>query len=175
MYEAQVTRRVAARPVSRPGPGDVVHHLDILARLMDDLVRIPGLRVRVGLDPVVGLIPGLGNVATTAMSLMILIGAAYAGVPRITLLRMALNVALDMAISAIPVLGNAFDVLWRANQRNMALLRRSAPAAGRPVQRATVGDWAFVGGVIGALIALFVGIVVIVAWFVSQLARIVIG
>ncbi len=175
MQGVQATRSVEARATSRPGQGDIVRYLDGLARLMDDVVRVPGLGLRVGLDPIVGLIPGVGDVATTVMSVAILIGAAYVGVPKITLLRMGLNVALDLGIGALPVVGDAFDFVWRSNRRNMALLRRSAPAAGRLPRRATAGDWAFVCGVIAALLVMFVGIVGIVAWVVSQLARVTIG
>jgi hypothetical protein len=175
MQRAQATRRVEARPVARPGQGDVVRHLDGLARLMDDLVRIPGLGLRVGLDPIIGLIPGVGDVATSVMSFAILIGAAYAGVPKVTLFRMGLNVALDMTIGALPFFGDLFDVWWKSNQRNMALLRRATPAAGQVARRGTSSDWAFVGAVISALFALLIGVIAIVGWVVSQLGRLVIG
>jgi hypothetical protein len=175
MHQAQTTRRADPRPLSRPGQGDVVRHLDGLARLMDDLVRIPGLGLRVGLDPIIGLIPGVGDATTAVMSMAILIGAAYAGVPKITLFRMGLNVALDMTIGALPIIGDMWDFWWRSNQRNMALLRRAAPAAGRAPRRATAGDWAFVGGVIGVLLAVFVGMILLIALLVGQLTRMTIG
>ncbi len=175
MDGAQATRRVEPRPITRPGQGDVVRHLDGLARLMDDIVRIPGVGVRVGLDPIIGLVPGVGDIATVVMSIVILIGAAYAGVSKITLFRMGLNVALDMTIGALPIVGDLFDVWWKSNQRNMALLRRASPTAGGPPQGATTSDWAFVGGVIGVLLALLVGLIAIMGWVLSQLGRIIVG
>ena len=82
---------------------------------MDDIIRIPGVGVRVGLDPIIGLIPGVGDVTTVVISVVILIGAAYAGVPKITLFRMGLNVALDVTIGALPIIGDVFDVWWKSN------------------------------------------------------------
>ncbi len=179
MREAQagrgVTVPVTRQGQTRPGQGDVVRHLEGLARLMDDVVRVPGLGLRVGLDPIIGLIPGVGDVTTTIMSLAILIGAAYAGVPKITLLRMGLNIALDMTIGSLPFVGDVFDFWWKSNRRNMNLLRRAMPTAGQRPRGGTASDYAFVGAVIGALLALLFGVFVIIAWLFAQLSRVVIG
>jgi Domain of unknown function (DUF4112) len=107
-----------------------------LALLLDSAVRVPGTGIRVGADALLGLVPGVGNVATTALSAYLVHEAWRLGVPRGALLRMVANVALDSAISAVPVLGNLADVFWRANRRNMAILARhldgEAPAARGP-------------------------------------------
>jgi hypothetical protein len=170
--------RMETRAAPRPGSGEVLRQLDGLARVSDDLVRIPGLGWRVGIDPLIGLIPGLGDVASTLMSVVILVGAAYVGVPKVTLLRMGINVGLDLAIGAIPFVGDAFDVWWRANQRNMALLRQRAPAPDRVVRQADASDWAFIVAIIAgllALLALLVGVILGIGWLLGQLGRLVLG
>jgi hypothetical protein len=138
-------------------------------------VRVPGLGWRVGIDPIIGLIPGVGDITSTLMSVTILLGAAYVGVPKVTLLRMGFNVGLDLIIGVIPFIGDAFDVWWRANQRNMALLRQRAPSADRVARHATPGDWAFVIAIILVLFAILAAVVLAVAWMVSRLAGLFIG
>jgi hypothetical protein len=176
---SRAARRMETRPAPRAGSGELLRQLDSLARVTDDLVRIPGLGWRVGIDPIIGLIPGLGDVTATALALAILLGAAYVGVPKVTLLRMGLNTALDLVIGAIPFVGDAFDVWFRANQRNMLLLHQRAPSAAQVARRATPGDWAFVVGVITAILALLMGVLVVLGWLLSllatQLARLIVG
>jgi hypothetical protein len=153
----------------------VLRQLDGLAHVTDDLVRIPGLGWRVGLDPLIGLIPVLGDVTSTMMSVAILLGAAYVGVPKVTLLRMGINVGLDLVIGAIPFVGDAFDIWWRANQRNMVLLRQRAPAADRVARHGDASDWAFVIAIIGVLLAFLIGIALCIGWLLSQLGRLIFG
>ena len=102
-----------------------------LARLLDTAVGIPGTKLRVGLDALLGLIPGAGDAIGAALSGFIIVAAARAGATRATLLRMAGNVAIDTLIGASPVLGDLFDVAFKANARNVALLERlsAEPAA----------------------------------------------
>ncbi len=97
--------------------------LDWLANLMDAALVIPGTRRTVGLDAVFGLVPGIGDLATAAVSLYIVKQARELGAPRHLVVRMAGNVAVDAVFGAVPLVGDAFDVLWRANKRNMKLLR----------------------------------------------------
>src|SRR5438477_12262867 len=84
--------------------------LELLARVMDSLFEIPGTRVRFGFDAIIGLIPGLGDTITSFVSLYILKAASRAGVPRVTLVRMALNIAIDYIVGCVPVAGDVFDV-----------------------------------------------------------------
>lgn len=111
-----------------------------LARLMDSAVRVPGTNVRLGLDAVLGLVPGAGDLATAAASVYIVTSAARLGVPRSVLVRMLVNVGADVAIGSIPLLGDLFDVAWRANTRNAALLdaHLESPAATRAASGAVV-------------------------------------
>ena len=101
---------------------DARERLEWLAWAMDGAVRVPGTRITLGADALLGLVPGVGNIATTAVSGYLIREAWRLGVPRRTLARMVGNVALDSVISAVPVLGNVADVFWKANRKNMALL-----------------------------------------------------
>lgn len=93
-----------------------------LAHLLDEAIRIPGTNVRVGLDAIIGLVPGGGDVATGLLSGVIMWQAARAGAPSSVLARMLGNVLLDVTVGAIPLLGDLFDVAWRANTKNVRLL-----------------------------------------------------
>ncbi|HET7249170.1 MAG TPA: DUF4112 domain-containing protein [Gemmatimonadales bacterium] len=99
-----------------------VERLQRLARLWDSAIRIPGTRVRVGLDPLVGLVPGLGDAAGALVAAYIVLEAVRFDVPGATLLRMLANVAIDALVGTVPVLGDIFDVAWRANLKNVALI-----------------------------------------------------
>lgn len=102
---------------------------DRVAWLLDDCLRIPGTRFRVGLDAVVGLVPLAGDLLGFSVSALTLWRAARAGVPRALLLKMGRNVAIDFFGSLVPVFGDAFDAVFKAHRRNFELLRREyAPA-----------------------------------------------
>lgn len=92
------------------------------SRLLDEAVGVPGTEARVGLDPVVGLVPGGGDAVAAAVSLYVVFEAWRLGVSRWTLARMVANVAVDAAGGSVPVVGTLFDATWKANQRNVALL-----------------------------------------------------
>jgi hypothetical protein len=97
--------------------------LDALATLLDTAVLIPGTNIRFGLDAVIGLVPGIGDTITTVLSLFIVHEAYQLGAPRRVIARMIANVALDGVVGSVPLVGDAFDVMWRANKRNMTILR----------------------------------------------------
>jgi hypothetical protein len=98
--------------------------LESLAHVMDSAVRVPGINVTLGLDALLGLVPVLGNVVTTLISTYLIVEARRLGVSKITLARMMGNVGLDALISAVPLAGNVADVFFKANRRNLELLRR---------------------------------------------------
>jgi hypothetical protein len=102
----------------------LIRSLRALARLMDDQFEIPGTRWRVGLDGLIGLVPGVGDVVSAAISLWILNQARRLGASRWTLARMGWNVLVDAGVGAIPLVGDAFDVVWKSNRRNLALLEK---------------------------------------------------
>jgi hypothetical protein len=146
----------------------------LIAWVLDDLIPIPGTRLRIGLDPIIGLIPGFGDGSTAVISSTILLTGLRAGVPRIVLVRMALNVILNSLIGAIPVAGDLFSAFFKSNRRNYDLLERHAGAVAR--RTSTAGDWIFVGGLIGGilLVAIAVSITMIfvgyhLVKFLSQL------
>ena len=97
--------------------------LDMLANLLDTALVIPGTNIRFGLDAIIGLVPGIGDAITTVVSLYIVHEARRLGAPWHVTSRMLANVALDGVVGAIPLFGDAFDVMWRANRRNVNLLR----------------------------------------------------
>lgn len=109
------------RPRSR---AERIARLDVLASLLDTAFIVPGTNIRFGVDALIGLVPGIGDVVTTLMSLYIVQEARALGAPRHLIARMLVNVALDGVVGAVPLLGDAFDVMWRANRRNMTLLQR---------------------------------------------------
>ncbi len=129
-----------------------------LARVMDDLVRLPGTRFRFGLDPVIGLIPGIGDTASALISTFSLIYAAWCGVPRIILARMAMNILINEGVGIVPGLGDAFYFWFKSNVRNRRLLQEylSAPGGSRK------SDWVFVGVAL-AVIFLVIGIGLLVS------------
>lgn len=111
----------SAQSTSHPA---LMRRLDRLAAIMDDRFRIPFTNLRFGMDSVVGLVPGVGDAATTAVSALIVHQAWQAGVPQTLLARMAGNVAIDAVLGAIPLAGDLFDFSFKANRRNVWLLRQ---------------------------------------------------
>jgi hypothetical protein len=111
-----------------------------LARVLDTALRIPGTGIRFGLDSLLGLIPGLGDVTAVALSGYIVLAAARTGVPPSVLARMILNLGVDTLVGSIPLLGDLFDVGFRANIRNAALLEKfvAEPVAAKRSSRMTV-------------------------------------
>ena len=107
-----------------------VERLERVARLLDTALVIPGLNIRFGADAVIGLVPGIGDAVTTALSCWIVYEARQLGVPQHVLVRMIGNIALDGLVGAVPLAGDMFDVMFRANRRNMRLLREHLERSG---------------------------------------------
>jgi hypothetical protein len=103
-----------------------ISRLDKLSRLLDSVLRIPGTNIRIGLDPILGLIPGVGDTLGAVLSSYIIIEAARLGVPKRILFRMIVNVTVEAIAGAVPILGDLFDVAWKANVKNFELLRAHA-------------------------------------------------
>ena len=142
-----------------------------LSHILDSAVTVPRTNIRVGLDPIVGLLPGVGDVVPTAASAYIVAEAAALGVPRATLLRMCLNLLVDAVFGSIPLVGDAFDVVWRANDRNVRLLEaRLADPRGKRRDRWAVA----VLGLAVFLSVLTVGVAgVVAAWWLLGTAGVV--
>jgi len=146
---------------------DVDRELAVLARLMDTMFRIPGLGWRFGLDPIIGFVPVVGDLVSTAVALYILLAGLRYGAPKITIVRMGMNVAIDMIVGAIPFLGDLFDAYWKANVRNLTLLRQRVQTADR--HGSDFSDWLFVGLVVLVLLGLLLAGLAMIGWVFGQI------
>ena len=140
-----------------------------LGWLLDDLFRVPILGWRFGLDALVGLIPGIGDTSTALASFYILASAVRHGVPKITLLRMGLNIGIDYLLGSLPVVGDIADAWWKSNQKNIALLRKRATVSAEEARAGSMSDWIFVGGIIVGLTALAIASAVVSIYLLSKL------
>jgi hypothetical protein len=111
-------------PQRPPASGLTDEQLDHLASVLDDIFHIPGTKIRFGLDPIVGLVPGLGDVITGLLSFLIVFAAWRRGLPKVTILRMVANIGIDTLVGAIPIVGDIFDMIWKSNRMNYKLLVR---------------------------------------------------
>jgi uncharacterized protein DUF4112 len=132
--------------------------LDRIAHILDDFIRIPVLNIRIGLDPILGLVPWAGDTLSALFSLYLIGAAVQYRAPKVVILRMAMNVAFDYLLGIIPFVGDASDFFVKSNRWNMNLLHSCAQERGRP----RFSDYLFVATVIGALVALIVGGAVLV-------------
>ena len=132
-----------------------------LARLLDTAVKVPGTNIRFGADSLIGLVPGVGDVASAVLSGYIVLVASRLGVPAPVVARMIMNIGLDTVVGAVPVLGDLFDVAWKSNRRNMSLLEEHLGAT--PVRRGS--GWlvpALVVAAIAVLVLTGVGVVALI-------------
>ncbi|HLH36032.1 MAG TPA: DUF4112 domain-containing protein [Alloacidobacterium sp.] len=136
-------------------------NLDMLAHVLDDWFRIPGTPIRFGLDGIIGLVPWAGDVLAGLASCVMIVAAWFRGVPYVTLTRMVVNLGIDVIIGSIPLLGDAFDIAWKANRRNYALLSRHLEQP----HRHTWKDWVFL-----LLIGLAVAAIFLIPLFLLILA-----
>lgn len=148
---------IAGRAARKPQPVEIERSLDRLSHLLDGLFRIPGTGWRFGLDALLGLVPGVGDTLTSLASFYILASGVRYRVPKVTLLRMGINIGLDYLVGVVPVLGDLFDAWWKSNERNVKLLRERATVSGAEAKEGRKSDWIFVGVIILILIGLLVG------------------
>lgn len=144
-----------------------VKRLEGLSWLLDNSIPVPGTNLRIGLDPLIGLIPVVGDLVGFLFSTYILVQAARLGIPRVTLMRMGFNVTVEAAVGIIPFVGDAFDFWWQANRKNVDLLKAHLQDPGR----AKRGDWLFAGLFLTGAIALFV----LLGWGGMALGRALLG
>jgi hypothetical protein len=157
---------VERRP--RPLTPQVERRLEALRswkRWLDEAFRVPGTGLRVGWDPIIGLLPWAGDVLTALFACGVIVQAHQMRLPRVVQLRMLLNVVIDLTVGAIPFLGDVADVFWKSNSRNFALLETHAYEV-RPPSR---GDWLFVGAVLGAVAAVALVPLIVLYWIGSLL------
>ena len=166
MKAREIDVEVIPHEVSRPplvqGEDPLVA---FVARLMDTAFSIPGTRIRFGLDPLLGLLPGLGDTATAFVSALVIAQSARYGVPKIVLARMAMNVLVNTVVGSIPVVGDLFSVWFKSNAQNYALLRKHAGAQ----RRSTARDWVFVALLLAAVLAVVVIVVTGIVTIISKI------
>ena len=134
---------------------------DSIARLLDSVVQIPGTSIRVGLDALLGLIPGLGDWIANGIGTTILFLAVKLHVPKIVIVRMAFNLGTNTLIGTIPGLGDMFSIWFRSNLKNARLLRRYTS---KRATRATPGDWLFVIGLLVGTFGIAIGTFALILW-----------
>jgi hypothetical protein len=168
-------------PANAPPPGPALtlrkraerwfsdENLDFFAHLLDDWFRIPFTPIRVGLDGLIGLIPGLGDVLAGIASFVLVIAAWIRGVPYVTLIRMMVNIALEVLIGSIPLFGDIFDIAWKANRRNYRLMMRHLH---QPHQH-TWKDYAFLLSLLAAVLVILatpiVVLLLIIVWIANRM------
>jgi hypothetical protein len=140
-----------------------IQRLRRLARLWDSSIRIPGTGIQLGLDPLVGLIPGVGDAAGALVASYVVLEAVRCDVPPSTLLRMLANVAIDAVLGTVPVIGDIFDVAWKANIKNVALIEHhlADPHGAQHASR----SWIIA---VVALLVLLAALTVATGWFVAR-------
>lgn len=135
-----------------------------LGQLLDSSLTIPGTSIRIGLDPLIGLIPGIGDFISNAIGSSLLVLATKAGVPRIVILRMSLNIAINMIIGAIPIIGDLFSIWFKSNVQNAQLLHRHCQ---RTESTPNLSDWVYVGSIVTGLLLLLGAMGAFLFWFAS--------
>jgi Domain of unknown function (DUF4112) len=142
----------------------VKNQLDHVAWLMDNAFRIPGLGWRFGVEALIGLVPGAGDIISGAIGLILLYRAFQFKLPGVVILRMIFNNLIDVTVGSIPFLGDMFDFVWKSNTKNMKLFRQYAeePAAN------TTSHWIFIGSVIGGFFLLLLGIFFLFVYFIHR-------
>jgi hypothetical protein len=134
------------------------------AVLLDSAFRVPGTQMRFGLDPIVGLLPGAGDLVTGFFSVMILLHSVRLRIPKVVIARIVLNTGLDLLVGAVPLLGDLFDAGFKANLRNLRLLERHAQRAVKP----QTSDYLFVGLCLAILSALAVTPIIVLLWLFAN-------
>ena len=142
---------------------------------MDDLFRVPVLGWRFGLDALIGLVPGLGDTSTALVSFYILASAVRYRVPKITLLRMGLNIGIDYVVGSLPVIGDFADAWWKSNRMNLELLQKRATVSAEEARSGKASDWLFVGGIIVGLAALAIASAAVSIYLLYRIGELLAG
>ena len=143
-----------------PAPLQSNEHLDYIASLLDDMWRIPGTRVRFGLDALIGWVPGIGDAMAAVASCIIVFASWRRGAAPVTLARMVANILLETAVGGVPVVGDVFHIFWKANRRNYRILVREKEYPRSKTWR----DWVFLVGLMVGIVAAIAIPIVIVIW-----------
>ena len=154
--------------ISQPDGTSIYHTIERVTDLMDRAIRIPGTQIRFGLDPIIGFVfPEGGDVIGAVVSICLVLASVRHGLPKAVIARMVFNIALDYLIGSVPMIGDMFDFAWKANSRNLDLLREHS----RGVGRSFWSDW----GWAIILLSIFAGMVIGIALVSIYLIRQVLG
>ena len=168
LHCAALMRRTTRAPRSEAQRARSLAEVEGLAWLLDNSIPVPGTGGRrFGIDAIIGIVPGVGDVVSGVLGLLVVWRGSRMGLPRIVVARMLLNALLDIAIGAIPVAGDAFDLWFKASTRNLALMRRHLE---RP-DTSTREDWTAVLVVVGLAVAVIGAIV----WLIVAVVGAIIG
>jgi hypothetical protein len=160
--------RVTRIPRERPDRSRALAEVETLAWLLDNSIPVPGTGGRrFGIDAVIGFVPVVGDLVSGGLGLFVIWRASRLGLPRVVVARMLANSAIDLAIGSIPVLGDAFDLWFKANTRNIGLMRRHLE---RP-DTSTREEWLVLLGLVGAVVL----VVALIGWLLVSLLTTVVG
>ena len=154
-----------------PPRGSVESVFRLVSLVMDRLIRIPGLKKRLGLNPIVDLVPGFGDIAAGVVSVSVIVYGIRRGIPKIVLGRMALNVLINEVVGLIPVAGSAFAFWFQANTRNYEMIRGHIETPGR----STKGDKIFVSVILGLVVLVILAGFVGTFLMLHELAKLITG
>ena len=153
--------QISPEPSHSPAEARIstLRRLRRLSNALDNAIPIPGTSYRIGIDPIIGLLPGGGDFLGTALSAYIVLESARMGVPRATLVQMVSNIIVDTLSGTVPVLGDLVDVTWKANTKNIVLLEEHLKIPhSQPGKKV---DWLFLAGLFGVLLLVVMGVAAI--------------
>lgn len=159
-----------SQAVLRPTTIQVERELEVFSQWMDNQFRIPVLGWRFGLNAIIDLIPEFGDVVTSIVALYLLVSAVRYRVPKITLLRMGMNIAIYFLGGLVPLVGDVFAIWWKPNIRNLNLLRARATVSGEEARRGRSSDWIFLSVIVGTLLTLLFGSIAVAIYLWWYLA-----
>jgi len=160
-------RRVIRLPPTYADRPRGLAEMETIAWLLDNSIPVPGTGRRFGIDALIGFVPVVGDLLSGGIGLFVVWRASRLGLPRVVVARMLANSAVDIAIGAIPVIGDAFDLWFKANTRNLAIIRRHLEHP----ETSTRNDWLILMGLVGIVVV----VVVLLGWFVVSLVLPVAG
>ncbi|HEY9816534.1 MAG TPA: DUF4112 domain-containing protein [Candidatus Obscuribacterales bacterium] len=155
-------------PKALPSPPQALQRIRWVSYLLDDSIPLLNTGYRIGIDPILGLLPGVGDSLSLIISIYLVIESVRFGLPKRVLARMVANLVLDTVAGSVPIAGNIFDVAWKANRQNLQLLEAHLADPKAP----TLSDRLVTFGIVGILLVLLLGVVALLAtfiWLVLQL------
>ena len=151
--------------ISQPDAASIYRTIERVTDLMERAIRIPGTRIRFGLDPILGFVfPEGGDVIGAVVSVCLVLASVRHGLPKAVIARMVFNIALDYLIGSVPLIGDMFDFAWKANTRNLELLKKHS----RGVGRSFWSDWGWAIILLSVFAGMVIGIVLVSIYLIRQ-------